>query len=231
MKHHSQSRSSGAGFTLIELLVVISIILIAASIIFVAGRGGSGAALSSSTRIAKGLVDGARGQAVLKNAEVALIIYAGGDLNSGPNADPDKFLRFFGSVQREVDEDGVESWRPLNRGTYLPRGVYFNPERSEDASQTWTVGVERGDFDFPGGGSDPETFYMFRFGSNGTPLGATANAWLVLQAGILQPGTGGALDIDFSRDEDAFLLSALIMRPSGSATLVSDPEEVIERAP
>ena len=57
-----------SAFTLIELLVVISIILIASSIIFIGGGGGDGAKLSSSQRIISGIAQGARGQAILKNA-------------------------------------------------------------------------------------------------------------------------------------------------------------------
>ena len=58
-----------SAFTLIELLVVISIILIASSIIFIGGGGGDGAKLSSSQRIISGIAQGARGQAILKNAK------------------------------------------------------------------------------------------------------------------------------------------------------------------
>ena len=216
-----------AGFTLIELLVVISIILIAASIIFVAGRGGSGAGLSASTRIAKSVLDGARGQAVLRNTEVAVIIYAGADLNSG--GDPDKFLRFFGIV--EQNPENANEWRATTQGTYLPRGIYFNPERSQSNSGgSWTDGPSNLlNLTFPvdqfsaEGGTDPAQYYVFRFGPNGRAL--NANASLVLQAGILQV-SGGILDVDFSRPEDEFLRSALIIRPAGTVTLVSDPQAI-----
>ena len=69
------SYSKKSAFTLIELLVVISIILIASSIIFIGGGGGDGAKLSSSQRIISGIAQGARGQAILKNATTRPVSY------------------------------------------------------------------------------------------------------------------------------------------------------------
>jgi prepilin-type N-terminal cleavage/methylation domain-containing protein len=52
---YPKAAPSRAGFTLVELLVVISIILIASAVLFTAGSGGKGAALSSSQRIVAAL--------------------------------------------------------------------------------------------------------------------------------------------------------------------------------
>ena len=85
-----------SGFTLVELLVVISVILIASSIIFIGGSGGDGASLSSSLRITSGIANGARGQAILKNARTRLIIHNDKDGNI------DKYRRFIGIVYEDT---------------------------------------------------------------------------------------------------------------------------------
>mgnify|MGYP001234276619 FL=1 len=97
------------GFTLVELLVVISIILIASSFIFIGGNGGDGAKLTSSQRIVAGIAQGARGQAILKNAKTRLIIYS--ENNTSAEANIDKMLRFFGIVYWGTDQDGKEGNR------------------------------------------------------------------------------------------------------------------------
>lgn len=100
-------KSRQRGFTLIELLVVITIIVVAASIIMVAGRGGEGTALRASQRILSGIANGARGQALLKNAETRLIIY--GANPGGSNFDYDKYRRFSESsiVTRAIARSGL----------------------------------------------------------------------------------------------------------------------------
>jgi prepilin-type N-terminal cleavage/methylation domain-containing protein len=208
-------------FTLIELLVVISVILIAASIVVVTGRGGSGAALSSSTRIVNSIVQGARGQAILQNAPARLIIYAEED-----NEDPDKFLRFFGIVYWGTDQNENEGWIAATQGTYLPRGIYFDPDLSASAgSSTWSANTMNLDFPVrsaqgPDSDSDSETFFYYEFEANGRA--ELANAWLVIRAGFLDQNN----EINFDRDEDAMLKAALIIRQSGTATIVTDPSEV-----
>ncbi len=217
-----------AGFTLVELLVVISIILIASAVLFTAGSGGKGAALSSSQRIVAGIVKGARAQAVLKNAEARIIIY--NDLD----ADPDKYRRYFGIVYwgEEINDDGTvkEGWLAANRGTLLPEGIYFDPDVSKNFSTASTMQL-----DYPrtkvgantnrvnGGGSDEYFYYAFE--DNGV-LGTTfSNNWLALRAGVLKPD-GDSFQLDFSDPEDEFLRTALILRRGGSTTAVNDPDEV-----
>jgi prepilin-type N-terminal cleavage/methylation domain-containing protein len=213
-----------AGFTLVELLVVISIILIASAVLFTAGSGGKGAALSSSQRIVAGIVKGARAQAVLKNAEARIIIY--NDLD----ADPDKYRRYFGIVYWGADSDGNSGWLAANRGTLLPEGIYFDPDVSKNFSTASTMSL-----DYPrtkvgantnpvnGGGSDEYFYYAFE--DNGV-LGTTfSNNWLALRAGVLKPD-GDSFQLDFSDPENEFLRTALILRRGGSTTAVNDPEEV-----
>lgn len=211
-------------FTLIELLVVISIILIASSIIFIGGNSGAGASLSSSLRIVSGIAQGARGQAILKNAETRLIIH-------NDPADLEKYRRYFGIVYwgDDVDSSGVVTatgWKAATQGTTLPDGVYFDPDLVSSASSD-AMGL-----DYPrikvgantnrvsGGGAVDYLYYAFN--SNGTS--ANANDWLPIRAGNLN--ADGDLEPYDETSENGFLKAALIFRQAGTTTPVTDPEAV-----
>ena len=107
-------------YTLVELLVVMGILLIAFSAIFVGSSSGDGAKLSSAQRTLSGLVKAARAQAILKNAPVRLIIHNGTDLN-----EIDKYRRFIGIIYSGTDTNGNTGWIAADKGTYLPKGIYF----------------------------------------------------------------------------------------------------------
>jgi prepilin-type N-terminal cleavage/methylation domain-containing protein len=216
---------SQKAFTLVELLVVISIILIASSIIFIGGTGGDGAKLSSAQRIVSGIAQGARGQAILKNAETRLIIYAGADQNA--DGDPEKWQRFFGIVYQ--DPDNANQWIAATQGTFLPDGIYFNPTLSASKSgASWntsnTMQIEY-PLVTPQSGSSGPDYYYYEFNSNGTMATGFDNAWLVLQAGTLRP-VSGTLSVDFSEDKNANLKTALIFRRVGTTTPVNDPGDI-----
>jgi prepilin-type N-terminal cleavage/methylation domain-containing protein len=234
---HFDPKQNYRGFTLIELLVVISVILIAASIVVVTGRGGSGAALSSSTRIVSSIVQGARGQAILKNQKARLIIYANADRNVDVNrADPDKFLRFFGIVYADPadpDPTNPTRWIAASQGTYLPRGVYFDPTRAQVNSagnNAWSANARSMQIDFPRANAVPEGsgdfYYWYEFDPNGRA--SHPNAWLVIRAATLRPDNSGNLSVEFPADveEDGMLKAALIIRQAGTATIVTDPTEI-----
>jgi prepilin-type N-terminal cleavage/methylation domain-containing protein len=197
-------------FTLIELLVVISIILIASSIIFIGGNSGAGASLSSSLRIVSGIAQGARGQAILKNAETRLIIH-------NDSSDLEKYRRFFGIVYEDNNNPG--QWIAATQGTYLPDGIYFDPTLVSSASSS------RMNLEYPrinavsGTGSN---YYYYTFNSNGTS--ANANDWLPIRAGNLD-ATGALVGYD-STGQAAFLKAALIFRRAGTTTPVTDPDAV-----
>jgi hypothetical protein len=206
------------------LLVVISIILIASSIIFIGGNSGAGASLSSSLRIVSGIAQGARGQAILKNAETRLII------NNDPT-DLEKYRRYFGIVYwgEDVDSNGVVTttgWKAATQGTTLPDGVYFDPTLVSSATKN-TMGL-----DYPrikvganttrasGGGA--VDYYYYAFNSNGTS--ANPNHWLPIRAGNLN--ADGDLEPYDATSENGFLKAALIFRQAGTTTPVTDPEAV-----
>jgi len=169
------ARHNRRGFTLIELLVVISIILIASSIIIVGTGGGEGAKLSSAQRIVSGIAQGARGQAILKNAPTRLIIYS----ENNVDGDPEKFLRYFGIVYYTEDDPSTNAtdpgWLAATQGDMLPEGVYFDPSLSSDNGWPSSSAMN---LDYPrrtvgantdrdtGGGS--EEYYYYEFNSNGT---------------------------------------------------------------
>lgn len=222
--------TSRSAFTLVELLVVISIILIASAILFTAGGGGKGTSLSSSQRIVSGIVQGARGQAILKSTKTRLIIH--NDLS----ADPDKYRRHFGIVYwgQEIDVNGnvvATGWIAANQGTTLPEGIYFAPKYSRN----YDDGASKMRLDYPrtkigantnednGGGSD-EYFY-YEFESNGTIGTKFQNNWLALRAGVLMP-SGSSFRLDFSNPDDEYIRSALILRRAGTTTPVNDPEAI-----
>lgn len=221
---------SSQGFTLIELLVVISIILIASSIIFIGGSGGDGPKLSSATRIVSGVAQGARGQAILKNADTLLLIH-------NDAADPDKFRRFIGIAYEQSDDASTpvneSGWVAATQGTYLPEGIYFDPElesgnfgmNSRDVRVVLDYPLTRPQ-PSPGFSSIsdgiPSSYLFYRFNSNGTS--ANPNEWMVLRAGTLNPD-GTLRDYDPS-GEKAQLKSALIFRRVGTTTSVNDPTKI-----
>ncbi|RCL36808.1 MAG: prepilin-type N-terminal cleavage/methylation domain-containing protein [Puniceicoccaceae bacterium] len=213
------SSSKNSAFTLIELLVVISIILIASSIIFIGGGGGEGAKLSSSQRIISGIAQGARGQAILKNATTRLIIYS--DLAS--NEDEEKKLRYFGIVYEDNANPG--QWFAATQGTYLPEGIYFNKDLSKEypTSSTMKINYPRQSAQ---SGSSGEEYYYYEFNSNGTMATNYDNTWLAIQAGTLKPNSGGVLGVDFTEIENEGLKAALIFRRVGTTTFVSDPTDI-----
>lgn len=212
--------SKKAAFTLIELLVVISIILIASSIIFIGGTGGDGAKLSSAQRIVSGIAQGARGQAILKNANTRLIIYS----DSASNLDDEKKLRYFGIVYEATDTPAAGDWLAATQGTYLPEGIYFNKELSKDwAESKLNLNYPRQSPQTEGSGDE---YYYYEFNSNGTMAPGFDNDWLALQAGTLKPDSGGNLAVDFSDQENVGLKAALIFRRTGTTTPVTDPSDI-----
>lgn len=213
-----------SAFTLIELLVVISIILIATSVLFVVGGGGGdGVKLSSAQRIVSSVAQGARGQAILKNASTRLIIYS----DSDENEDDEKKLRYLGVIYANPDDPNPTNpttWIAATQGTYLPEGVYFNEDLSDSFPGTrMTINYPRISAQTEGSG---EEYFYYEFNRNGTMNSNYINSWLALQAGTLKPGGSGDLEISFDELDKQGLKAALIFRRVGTTTLVTDPSEI-----
>jgi len=222
------SKTSKSAFTLVELLVVLGIIAIAASIIVVGTGGGAGPALSSSQRILAGVFKGARGQAVLKNAKARVIIH------NDPQAE-EKFRRFAGII---YENDG--EWIAGSQGAYFSKGVFFEPDLSSGNSgndsgwqspRTMTVEYPRAnrqnasDSGSVSGGDD--VYFYYEFDANGTSN--NPNAWAVIQAGVRKPvdmnDPESGVEV-VHEDEHGFLKAGLIVRRTGTVTMVDDPEDI-----
>ena len=67
-------RNYSKAFTLVELLIVLSLVMVASSVIVLSTGSGDGVSLKSSQRIISSVAQGARGQAILKQAKSRLII-------------------------------------------------------------------------------------------------------------------------------------------------------------
>jgi len=201
-------------FTLIELLVVISIILIASSIIFIGGTGGDGAKLSSAQRILSGVAQGARGQAILKNATTRLIIH-------NDPAEPEKFRRYVGMVYQDSNSG---EWFAATQGTYLPDGIFFDATTSSTLSGiNWSE--ESFDLEYPRAQSKSaneagDGFYYYEYRANGTAV--HVNSYLVLRAAtpIIPDGEVTELRVDVN---DLNLRTGFIIRRAGTTTSIVEP--------
>ena len=204
-------------YTLVELLVVISILLFGFSIIVINTNSGDGARLSAAQRILSGSVKAARGQAILKSANTRLIIH-------NDPTDVDKYRRFIGIIYDEDNDAATESWVAANQGTYLPKGIYFDSTVSQSESTgigaSWNAAGNAMQIDYPrlsGQTGNSGTDYLY-YEFNDTGTFSDPNAYLVFRAGRMIPGTG----LDFP-DAQSGIISALIIRRGGSATVVEDP--------
>lgn len=206
-------------YTLTELLVVLGVLTMAFSVLFVSTNSNDGSKLSSSQRILSGLVKSARAQAILKNARAQLIIH-------NDPSDLEKYRRYVGIVYSETDSSGATVWIASGEGTYLPKGIYFDRQTSV-ALSSWTGGTTN--LDFPrrsaqtGSTGDEYLFYEFR--PNGTPL--DDNPYLVFRAGSMIPNDNATevSEIRVSRGQLG-IVSALILRTGGSATIINDPSDI-----
>ena len=218
IKQNKVNRASA--YTLVELLVVIGVLAIAFSFLYVGFGSGDGAKLSSAERTLSGLVKAARAQAVLKNAEVRLIIH--NDANEA-----DKFRRFVGLIY-DKDTGPGRNWIALDKGIYLPKGIYFDADASATNSGTngasWTIANNTMRIDFPRlsgqDGNNGTRHLFYEFNDNGTF--SDPNAYLVFRAGQFIPGS---IAPDFPAAK-ANIKSALILRPAGTATLIDDPSDI-----
>ncbi len=115
------------GFSLIELLVVVGVIviLIGGVGMAVAGRGGSGPALSTAQSLVAGLVATARAQAVLHQTEARLLVYA--QTPAAGNRDNTRYLRALQVVRLETLANGTTAWVAVGDSVLLPAPVCVVP--------------------------------------------------------------------------------------------------------
>ena len=209
----SKSKKSSA-YTLVELLVVIGVLLIGFSFIYIGTGAGDGAKLSSAQRTLSGLVKSARAQAILKNKEVRLIIH------NNP-ADIEKYRRYVGIVYLGTDSSDATGWIAATQGTYLPKGIYYNAAASDAATADAIWDVPTMNINYPRRTVQTlgDEYIYYEFNKNGAS--ANPNAYLVFQAGVVEPGSG--LSFPAAKSE---IKSGLIIRRGGNATFVDDPAQL-----
>lgn len=121
------ARRRRRAFTLVELLVVIGVIVILLGGVgmAIAGRGGSGAALSTAQSLVAGLVGTARAQAVLHQTEARLLIYAQNPATG--NRDNTRYLRALQVVRLETLPNGASAWVAVGDSVLLPAPICVVP--------------------------------------------------------------------------------------------------------
>lgn len=201
-------------YTLVELLVVMAVLLIGFSFVYVGTNSGDGAKLSSAQRTLSGLVKTARAQAILKNTKVRLIIH--NDLD-----DIEKYRRFVGIIYEGTDRNGATGWLAADQGSYLPKGIYYNADLSDNETNDSIWDRPNIIIDYPRRTvqTTGDNYIYYEFNKNGTT--AHPNAYLAFQAGIVEPGVG--LSFPAAKDNTK---AALILRSSGGSTFVDDPQQL-----
>ena len=172
--------------------------------------------------IISGIAKGARGQAILKSARTRLIIYT----DAASNQDEEKYLRYFGIVYES--EPNSNQWIAATQGTSLPEGIYFDADLSE--AHGWLSSAKM-KLEYPRNiakleGSSGDEFYYYEFNSNGTISPDFVNDWLVIRAGTLKPNSSGSLELTFETEQES-IVSALILRRSGTTTPVHEPTDML----
>ena len=213
-------------YTLVELLVVMGILLIAFSAIFIGSGSGDGAKLSSAQRTLSGLVKAARAQAILKNAPVRLIIHNDTNLD-----DIEKYRRFIGIIYLGTDNSGSTGWIAADKGTYLPKGIYFDADTSNTMSSTAWSAASTTRINYPRAslqaGDTGTEFLFYEFNNNGTSN--NSNAYLIFRAGKVIPASVSTVTLDMpsSTEQKSSIRSGLIIRKAGTATLIDDPSDIV----
>ena len=181
------TRSSTA-FTLFELLVAMSVIAIIAAITFAKVdlrifRDSP----SAGIRTLSDLMRVARTQAILNAAPARLII-------NYDETDIDRFLRYAGVVVADTDENGflTGDWRAVDRGVYLPTGVYVVPNdgyaiglSGVSFSTTWASadgGRRESRYDINNIDSDAAVF-RYEYPANDPVPEGSGPRWIALQFG------------------------------------------------
>ena len=214
-----------SGFTVIELLIVLSLILLASSYVVVTSGTNYSLALNSSQRLLTSICHGARGQSILNQTPVRVIIYA----DKGLTRDDDKYLRFMGIIKQ--DENDPQKWHSASKGSYLSKGIYFMPDYSEKINGIETIKptnmmkihYPRLSSQYEGDGED---YYYYEFNQDGTINNAFLNKWLVVGAGTLRPDNEGKLEVFFDDQNKEGLKSGIIFRRVGSTSLVTDSDQI-----
>lgn len=189
-----------SAFTLIELLVVVALMGLLIGGIGFSLKGGSGKAIEASQRIAIGMLQNARNQAIMHGTSARLIINA-------DKGDPEKYLRQFGIIygdtEKSSDNNNPDYWLATGKGELLPENVRFMPNYG---SNKFSHNGKEGDLDtmkinFPqkkgqkeGSGAE---YYYYEFTSSGTFRNSLAA--FIIGEGVYNPGSSNSDKIDWNK--------------------------------
>jgi len=208
------SRPAGSGFTLIELLVVVGLIgVLAAALGMALQSGDASVSARAAERIASGLMQGTRAQAVLKGTRARCIV------NNDPE-EADKYLRFMGVV---YEDEASGLWYAANRGAYLPKGVYFNLGASDLGGPVPVNKDGRCGMEFPRAGGqvlneEGGEWIYYEFDSTGRSMNP-GNRFVVGTARIDDVGAEPEFD-------DGSRLGGFIVQKSGIVMIARDSDDL-----
>lgn len=117
-------------FTLFELLVTLAVLsIVAGAGFFTISRSTGERSLERAAETVHSMVRIARTQAITNGKYARLIINA-------DSSDPESYLRRIGVV---IQDDVQDKWVAIDRGAYLPEGVFIVPQGSDKVTLSNTA--------------------------------------------------------------------------------------------
>lgn len=151
-------------------------------------------------------------------------------------SDPDRYLRFFGTVIGGIDpNDNQLKWAAVTQGTTLPNGLYFvppvggavaeeadsMPARSESGLSSSSMLLE-----FPRIGLQTEgsgtTWLVYEFDSSGRAVSDGGLNRVVISTGFYRE-SGSSGTVYFTNQ---YAVTGFAILPSGTLALYQDPDDI-----
>jgi prepilin-type N-terminal cleavage/methylation domain-containing protein len=156
----------GRGFTMAEILTVVAVMAILMSIAAVGiQKMDRGQATTSALAVSQAIFAEARSVAMGRGTRARVYIH--GKLDDGDAEDQQRYLRYM--IVGVLEEGSDDEFEVVSRGTYLPNGVYFDVDMSEEASASvadlGTFGKDQ--IDLPGKGTNLRECYYYEFNGEG----------------------------------------------------------------
>lgn len=173
------------GFSLLELLIVVGVIvlLVGGFGVALSKRGGEGVALANAQVIVNGLLQNARAQAALHQANTLFVVFA--QMPPGSNGESERYLRSC-IVVRDISNTNTPTWVAVGDSITLPAPICIVPPSPVPTThlglptgQNWnnTIGTgpvstleARTGFFYRGQAAATATQFFGRTGANGRVL-------------------------------------------------------------